>query len=132
MKWLIRLFFRTLRRIIGPIMLLINKITMPKGVQRAVDEQRKLNEITKNYVIYQFKTCPFCIKVRRELARQSLNIEIRDAQHNADYREQLLQGGGKIKVPCLRIKNRESRIIWLYESDAIIQHLHEIIKNVAK
>jgi len=132
MKWLIRLFFRTLRRIIGPIMLLVNKITMPKGVERADNEQQKLDEITKNYIIYQFKTCPFCIKVRREIARQSLNIELRDAQHNADYREQLLQGGGEIKVPCLRVEDQQGHTTWLYESDAIIHRLHETIKSVAE
>ena len=43
MKWLIRLFFRTVRRIIGPIMLLIDKLTTPKGIQRPNDEQQQLD-----------------------------------------------------------------------------------------
>ena len=37
---MIRLFFRTLRRIIGPFMLLGDKLTTPKGVV----VQRKLND----------------------------------------------------------------------------------------
>lgn len=125
MKWFIRLFFRTLRRIIGPIMLFIDKITTPKGVQRPENEQQKLDQATKNYALYQFKTCPFCIKVRREIARQSLNIELRDAQNDPNYRQQLLQGGGEIKVPCLHITNKDGNTTWLYESDDIIKYLRD-------
>lgn len=125
MKWLIRLFFRTLRRIIGPVILFIDKITTPKGIQRSESEQQQLDKITKNYALYQFKTCPFCIKVRREIKRQSLNIELRDAQNDPVNREQLLQGGGQIKVPCLKIQDEQGHTTWLYESDDIIQHLKQ-------
>lgn len=123
MKWLIRLFFRTVRRIIGPVMLLIDKLTTPKGVQRSDHKQQEIDDSTKNFALYQFKTCPFCIKVRRELKRQSLNIELRDAQNDPLYREQLLQGGGKIKVPCLQIKEDNGKVQWLYESSEIINFL---------
>jgi len=125
MKWLIRLFFRTLRRIIGPVILFIDKITTPKGIRRSESEQQQLDQITKNYALYQFKTCPFCIKVRREIKRQSLNIELRDAQNDPVNREQLLQGGGQIKVPCLKIQDEKGHTTWLYESDDIIQHLQQ-------
>ena len=125
MKWLIRLFFRTIRRVIGPVMLLIDKLTTPKGIQRPVAEQQQINEITKNMALYQFKTCPFCMKVRREIKRQSLNIELRDAQHNQQYRTQLLEGGGQVKVPCLKINNEQGQESWLYESDKIIDYLKQ-------
>jgi glutaredoxin len=125
MKWLIRIFFRTVRRILGPVMLLVDKITTPKGIKRTESEQHKLDLTTQNYALYQFKTCPFCIKVRREIKRQSLNIELRDAQHDADYRQQLLQGGGQVKVPCLRIQDKQGQVHWLYESDKIIEFLRQ-------
>lgn len=126
MKWIIRLFFRTLRRIIGPIMLLIDKLTTPKGVSRPPEEQQKLDQATASLSLYQFKTCPFCMKVRREMKRLSLNIELLDAQHNQQHREQLLQGGGEVKVPCLRIPSREGKDTWLYESDEVIKYLQKI------
>ena len=85
MKWLIRMFFRGIRRIIGPIMLLIDKLTTPKGVTRPADVQQQLDQQTEQLALYQFKTCPFCMKVRREIKRQSLNIELRDAQHDQQY-----------------------------------------------
>ena len=125
MKWLIRLFFRTLRRIIGPVMLIIEKITTPKGISRPDNEQQRIDDLTSDFALYQFKTCPFCIKVRREIARQSLNIELRDAQNDPDYRQQLLQGGGELKVPCLHIKGNDGNGTWLYESDDIIEYLRD-------
>ena len=126
MKWVIRLFFRTVRRIIGPFMLLGDKITTPKGVKRPTEEQAKLDESTQNITLYQFKTCPFCMKVRREIKRQSLNIELRDAQHDQQHRQQLLSGGGQIKVPCLTVKNKAGDHNWLYESDNVIEYLREL------
>jgi len=125
MKILFRLFFKTVRIIIGPVILFINWITMPRGVRRATEEQQLIDEQTKNMTLYQFKTCPFCIKVRREKKRLSLNIEIRDAQHNPEYREQLLEGGGKIKVPCLKTNDENGQTTWLYNSNNIIQVLQD-------
>jgi len=125
MKILFRLFFRIVRIIIGPIILFINWITMPKGLRRPVEEQQRIDEQTKNMTLYQFRTCPFCIKVRREKKRLSLNIEIRDAQHNPEHREQLLKGGGKIKVPCLKTTDKNGETSWLYHSNNIIQVLQD-------
>jgi glutaredoxin len=75
--------------------------------------------------MYQFLTCPFCIKTRRAIKRLSLNIETRDALHHAPSRQQLLEGGGQVKVPCLRITDADGNIEWLYESDDIIQYLQQ-------
>jgi glutaredoxin len=126
MKWIIRLFFRTIRRIIGPIMLLIDKLTTPKGVSRPPEVQQQLDQTTQQLALYQFKTCPFCMKVRREIKRLSLNIELRDAQHDNHHREQLLQGGGQVKVPCLRIQQDDSEDNWVYESNDVIQYLRKL------
>ena len=123
MKWVIRLFFRSVRRIIGPVMLLIDKLTTPKGIKHPVEKQQHLDLTTQNFALYQFKTCPFCMKVRREIKRQSLNIELRDAQHDEHHRQQLIEGGGQIKVPCLKIKDKNGEHRWLYESTEVIQYL---------
>ena len=127
MKWLIRMFFRTVRRLLGPIMLLIDKITSPKGIKRPAAEQAQLDQVTQNMALYQFKTCPFCMKVRREIKRQSLNIELRDAQYDQQHRQQLLDGGGQIKVPCLRVVNKEGHYTWLYESNDVIHYLRQLV-----
>jgi glutaredoxin len=125
MKVLVRLFFRSIRILLIPFMHLYEFLTTPKGVVRAEDVQREVARQSRNLVLYQFKTCPFCIKVRREVKRLSLTIEMRDAQKNPQHRADLLQGGGQIKVPCLQIKDEQGNVQWLYESSEINQYLHQ-------
>ena len=125
MKLFFKIFFKTLRLIIGPIILFIDKISTPKGIQRPEEEQQKIDHEVTNLTLYQFKTCPFCIKVKRNNKRLSLNIKTRDAQHNPSYREELLQGGGQIKVPCLKIVDDKGNDSWMYESDEILQYLQD-------
>jgi len=125
MRWFFKIFFKTIRLIIGPIILFIDKITTPKGIKRPQDQQQKIDAEASKLVLYQFKTCPFCIKVKRHNKRLSLNIETRDAQHNPTYREELLQGGGEIKVPCLKIVDDKGNNSWMYESDDIMQYLQD-------
>ena len=125
MKWFFKYFFKTLRLIIGPIILFVDKVTTPRGIKRPEDEQQKIDDEVKSLVLYQFKTCPFCIKVKRNNKRLSLKIETRDAQHNQTYREELLQGGGQVKVPCLRIVDDKGNDSWMYESDEIMKYLQD-------
>jgi len=119
MKIIIRYFFRAVRLILTPIMLLSEKLTTPSPLPRSPEEQQSLDRAANKLALYQFKACPFCIKVRKELARQGLNVETRDARNNPDHRAALQAGGGKLKVPCLLIEHDDGQEEWLYESNAI-------------
>ncbi|MEX0606261.1 MAG: glutaredoxin [Marinobacter sp.] len=119
MRLIIRYFFRTLRLVLTPFMLLSEKLSTPKGAARSVEDQAEVDRACQKLALYQFSACPFCIKVRKEIARLGLNIETRDAQHDSKHRAALEAGGGRIKVPCLLITHEESEPEWLYESDAI-------------
>lgn len=125
MKLFFKIFFKTLRLIIGPVILFIDKITTPSGIKRPLDKQQKIDNEISNLILYHFKTCPFCIKVKRNNKRLSLNIETRDAQHNPLHREELLQGGGQIKVPCLKISDDNGNENWLYESNDILLYIQK-------
>lgn len=125
MKWLIKLFFKTLRIVLIPFMLLWEKITTTKGIVRPQEAQRMIDQRCQKLALYQFKTCPFCIKVRREINRLSLNIPLLDAQNQPQHRAALLQGGGQVKVPCLKITNKKGKTEWMYESADIIRYLKE-------
>lgn len=125
MKWFFKIFFRIVRIVLLPFILLWDRLTTPEGIERPSEEQEKIDQQTRNLFLYQFATCPFCIKVRREIKRLSLNIEMRDAQHNQAYRDELLQGGGEIKAPCLKIVNEHGGVVWMYESADIISYLQE-------
>ncbi|WP_240221071.1 glutathione S-transferase N-terminal domain-containing protein [Rheinheimera hassiensis] len=120
-----RLFFRLIRLILTPFMLLAEKLTTPKAMVRSPAEQAAVDAACQQLALYQFSACPFCIKVRKEIARLGLNISKRDAQHNQQYRSELENGGGKIKVPCLRIETAAGDAQWLYESTEIIAYLQQ-------
>ena len=114
---------KIIRWILGRIILIIDALTSPKGIDRDSEAQKEIDAATASMSMYQFKACPFCVKVRRELKRHSLNIELRDAQNNADIKAELTREGGRHKVPCLRIEKSDSSVEWLYESNDIIAYL---------
>lgn len=114
-----RLFFRTLRAVLGPFLLLGNWLTRPRGVVRPPAEQQAVDARTRSLALYHFPTCPFCLKTRRTLRRLSLDIELRNARSDDAHRSALIAGGGKPQVPCLLITADDGRQTWLYESDAI-------------
>ena len=125
MKTVIRSFFRTLRLVLGPVMLLKERLTQPAGAERAPAAQAEVDRQCQSLALYQFSTCPFCIKVRQEMRRLSLPIEKRDAQHHAAHRNELLQGTGATQVPCLRITEANGQTRWLQDSAAIVAYLRE-------
>ena len=118
---------KVIRLILGYIILLVDYVTRPKPIIRDKSVQKMLNNKTLNMSLYQFKLCPFCVKVRRYIRKYSLNIEIKDAKNNKKSRKDLYKFGGKLKVPCLRIKNKDNDL-WLYESKDIINFLMNNLK----
>jgi glutaredoxin len=123
MKSIIRAFFKTLRIVLGPFMLFWEIITRPKSISRAPQAQTEIDQQCRSLAIFQYKTCPFCIKVRQEMHRLALNIELIDAQQEGPNRQALVRGGGKAKVPCLRITDKAGVNQWMYESGEIMTYL---------
>lgn len=123
MKTVVRAFFKTLRVILGPFMLLGEFATRPKAMSRPAASQAEVDRQCASLVLYQYKTCPFCIKVRQEMRRLALDVQKRDAQQPGANRDDLVSGGGKAKVPCLKITDAAGKTQWLYESGEIIKYL---------
>ena len=90
MKLLIRLFFKTLRAVLGPFLLLGDWLTRPKGIVRPETEQHAVDARTRDLALYHFPTCPFCLKTRRVMRRLSLDIELRDAKNDKAHRAALV------------------------------------------
>lgn len=114
---------RIIRWLLGSLILLLDWVFTPRGIKRDADTQAAINAQSADLTLYQYKACPFCVKVRRAMKRQSLPIEIRDAKRCATAKEELSNGGGKLKVPCLRIEESSGEVRWMYESGDIIQYL---------
>ena len=123
MKPIIRLFFRTLRILLGPVMLLKERLSRRDSLKRSAEQQAKVDHEAAGLTLYQFKTCPFCIKVRQEIHALALPIALQDAQHDEQHRAALLKGSGATKVPCLKITDANGQVQWMNESAAIIGYL---------
>lgn len=115
---------KILREGLGRIFVFFDWITRPKPIQRDTQAQRQVEDQLESLSLYQFYACPFCIKVRRHMHKLALPLLLKDAQRDQQARGELSQGGGRIKVPCLRIREGESER-WLYESSDINQYLSQ-------
>ena len=124
MKIFIRYFFRGVRTVLGPVMLLKETLTRPKALARATADQAKVDAACQDLALYQYQTCPFCIKVRQEMHRLALpKVQRIDAQHPGAARTEPAQHGGQAKVPCLKITQPNGDTRWLYDSEKIISYL---------
>ena len=112
------------RYILSFIVSFIDLIFRPKIKKNSAQVQRFLDKETENLTLYEFKACPFCVKVRWAARRLGIKIKTVDAKNNQKVRKDLLSGGGKIKVPCLR-NTLQTDKEWMYESSDIVQYLNE-------
>jgi glutaredoxin len=119
------MIFRLIRWPLGQLILLIDFLTAPKPPTRDPQTQEEIDAATRGLAIYEFRTCPFCVKTRRAVRRMGLNIELRDARNDPRWREQLLTEGGRLQVPCLYIPGDDGESRWLYESNDIIAYLEQ-------
>ena len=116
--------------ILEKLIILFEKFAFPKPILRESSAQLQIDKRTAMLSLYQFTECPFCVKVRREIQRHALQIEMRDIHKNKLFKQELIEGGGKSQVPCLRIDNTTTPI-WLYESNDIIDYLNRQILSGA-
>lgn len=120
---------KIIRTIVGKLILWWDAIFQPRPLQRSSDAQAQIEKELHALKLYQFLACPFCVKVRREMKRLNLPIETRDAKNDTAFRNELLEKGGKIKVPCLRIEEAPGQYTWMYESNDIIAYLQQRFSN---
>ena len=113
---------KLIRFILGYTIIILSAIFRPRQLQRSNDAKKEIDKQTKSMYLYQFYLCPFCVKVRRHIHRLNLNIDFRDAKDDPKHRQDLLEGGGRLKVPCLRIDEGDNTS-WLYESSDINDYL---------
>ena len=114
---------KLIRFIVGLIILLLDFLTRPSPVVRSREDQDNVDAAVSGLSLYQFKACPFCVKVRRHMRRRSIKIELKDAKSDLAIKDELVREGGKHKVPCLRIEENNTDVRWLYSSDEICRFL---------
>lgn len=116
---------KIVRIVLGALILFFDWVFTPRGVKRESEAQETINKETEKLSLYQYKACPFCVKVRRSLKRNSLNVVTKDAKRCDTAKGELVSGGGKLKVPCLKIESENGDVNWMYESSEIINYLDQ-------
>jgi glutaredoxin len=110
---------------LGRLILLVDWLTAPRRPQREAAEQAAVDQAVRGLALYQYHACPFCVKTRRAMRRLGVDIELRDAKGDPQWRDQLLREGGRLQVPCLYIPADAGQAEWLYESNDIIAFLDQ-------
>ena len=79
--------------------------------------------MTEQYTLYQYDSCPYCRWVRQFLDGTELEVRMRDILLDREAYDDLIRGGGKGTVPCLRIEKDTGDGEWLYEAADIVEYL---------
>ncbi|KFZ37981.1 glutaredoxin [Shewanella mangrovi] len=125
MRIVIRLFFKLLRRILMPFMLIYAAVSKPKPIEREQQAQAEVEAQCRQLTLYQYTTCPFCIKVKKEIHRLALPISMANVLRDQNARDELESKGGQVKVPCLKIVENDGSEQWMYESEEIKKYLQQ-------
>nr|BFE95107.1 glutathione S-transferase N-terminal domain-containing protein [Pseudomonas brassicacearum subsp. brassicacearum] len=114
---------KALRVGLGQLIIFIDFITRPGKKQRPTEAQAQVEQAARSLTLYQFHACPFCVKNPPHPATpQRTRGPARCEKNNEQDRQALLEQGGRIKVPCLRIEEN-GETTWMYESKVIIDYL---------
>lgn len=91
-------------------------------VTRSSAEQASVEKKAAYLTLYELRSCQYSAKVRRHLKWLNVPVATKDLKRCHIYQKELLAGGGRAQVPCLKIE-KPSGTEWLYESQDIIEYL---------
>ena len=95
-----------------------------KPLIRSNKEQSSLDRESRSIQLYFSKTCPASIKIKRRCQKLGLRVVEKDVERVNAYRNELIHGGGEVRVPCLRIEGRSNQDTrWMYNTTKIMQYL---------
>jgi glutathione S-transferase len=73
--------------------------------------------------LYYTPLCGYCSRVQRAIDRLGIDIEMLNTASDPEAWRELVEGGGRSTVPCLRIDDDEGGRTWMYESRDIVDYL---------
>ncbi len=79
-----------------------------------------------NLTLYQDPLCPFCMRVKQFLTQRGIELPQRNTMTDMAAYKELVKGGGRATVPCLRIEEDNGEVTWMYESFDIMRYLEKV------
>ena len=83
----------------------------------------KFRKQLPGHQLFYYSSCPYCIRVRLVLWLMRLELPLKDVLSHPGNMSELIAGGGKTQVPCLRIEDDQNVVRWMYETTDIIRYL---------
>ena len=115
-----------IRNLVGFILKMLDRLTSPTPIKITDEQKQLIVSKVKGHELYIFPLCPFCLKVTRFMKKNNIDLPLRNARQDENFRVELFKEGGKLMAPCLKITEKNS-VRWLYESDDIILYLKKSI-----
>ena len=103
---------------------LVDQLVPVKPVERPQEQQSLLNRESRRMHLYYCRSCPSSITVKRNFERAGLHPVEKDVERVDAYRNELVNGGGESRVPCLRVCGHDGDK-WIYSPEAIIGYLEQ-------
>ena len=66
------------------------------------------------------------MRVKSFLSTHGIEIPMRNTVMDISAYKELVSGGGRATVPCLRIERDDGQVEWLYESIDIMRFIDEV------
>ncbi len=79
----------------------------------------------REYALYYHPFCPYCVRVLMALRDLDPPLTLHNVITHPARRRELIAGGRRGTVPCLRIDQPGTPSRWMYESADIIAYLRE-------
>ena len=83
----------------------------------------KKRKQVEGHQLYYYNACLWCLIVRLAIWRLGFKIPLKDILSQPGNSAELIAGGGKIQVPCLRVENEDGDVRWIYETSEIIRYI---------
>lgn len=114
------------RQLKGKTLNLADRLVPAKPVERSREEQTLLNRESRRMHLYYSRNCPASILVKRYFEKTGLHPVSKEVERVDAYRNELVNGGGESRVPCLRVRHGEQDS-WIYSPEAILNYLEDKI-----
>ena len=70
------------------------------------------------------------MRVKRFLSMRGIEIPMRNTVMDISAYRELVTGGGRATVPCLRIERDEGQVEWMYESIDIMRFIDDVAEQL--
>jgi glutathione S-transferase len=90
--------------------------------RRYADYYSGAKKTITGHTLYHFQISPYSARARKAVFQNKLDIPFKDILEDEHAYLEMITGGKKDQVPCLKIE-KNGKVEWMYESRAIAQYL---------